>query len=220
MSEETLEEKDSLEEQDEQPEDGEQNEEEKTEAVPLSKYMKEKKQRQEAERKQKEIAQKLAEYEAAKERTDTENRYVQDGVDEKTAKFMAAQDARLARIEEASIEIEIDALSQKELYADAKENANVIKEAMKKYDVTAEQAYMMKLWTPLKAKEFTEKRAQLALYNKDAEQEIDPGPSGSKKPTSLYTHWTDSDKAAFNALREKNSSWTKEQYNELMYKEE
>jgi hypothetical protein len=204
--EETLEEKDSLEEQDEQSEDVEQ--EEKSEAVPLSKYMKERKDRQEAERK-------LAEYKTAKERTEQENKYVQDGVSPETAKIIAAQDERLAKFEDAQITNQIKELAKSDFYSDAESHTDELKEAIKNYKVSAEQAYMMTQWSPLKQKEWAEKQVQLALY-KDGEKEIEPGPAGTTKPKT-YPLWDKHDDAAYSELRKAMPGLTKEEYYKLAH---
>jgi hypothetical protein len=89
---------------------------------------------------------------------------------------------------------------------------------MKKYgDISVEQAYMMKLWTPLKAKELAEKQAQLALY-KDEERDIDPGPSGITKQKT-YPNWDKEDDKALKELQkaQPNAGWTKESYYKTMY---
>jgi hypothetical protein len=211
MENETLEEKDSLEEQDEQLEDVELKEKEE---VPLSKYMKEKKQRQEAERK-------LAEYEAAQERTEQENKYVQNGVDPQVAKHFAEQDAKFAKLEETRILGEIKELSKKDLYSDAGDHTDDIKKAMQTYGVPADQAYMMTVWNDLKAKEFSEKQAQLALYKENAEEkEIETGPSGIEKQKT-YSLWDKNDDLALRELQKAmpDAKWTKESYYKTIHSE-
>ncbi len=205
MENEALEEKDSLEEQDEQQVE----EEPKEESVPLPKYMSEKKKRQDLERQ-------IATLKAAQERTEQENQYVKDGVDPETAKLIAAQDAKLAKLEDARISDEIQSLAQKEMYSDAVEHAEAIKKAMKDYGVTADRAYMMTVWDDLKAKEFSEKQAQLALYKE--EQEIEPGPAGVKKQKT-FPNWTKDDDEALKGLQkaQPNAGWTKETYYKSIY---
>ncbi len=209
---EPLKEKDSLEEQDEQ-QDEEQDKEEKSDTVPLKKYMEEKKRRQDFERQ-------VRDFKAAQERTEQENKYVQDGVDPQVAKHFAEHDAKLAKIEEMRIAGEIKELSQKDLYSDAKDHIDEIKKAMQTYGVPANQAYMMTQWNDLKAKEFAEKQAQLALYDKDetTEKEVETGPSGIAKQKT-YPSWDKEDDKALHELQkaQPDAGWTKESYYKMMY---
>lgn len=218
MSEET-EVKDSQEEQDEQQ--GEElNEQDEKQTVPLAKLMAERKKRQEAERKQTEAERLLAESRAAKERTETENKYVQDGVAPEMAKLFAAQDEKMAKIEDADRDNQIEKLATNDFFSDAAAYKDDIRKRMKDYGIDAETAYMM-IRGPLRAKEVSEKQAQLALYNKDEaeEKDIEPGPAGTAK-IKTYPKMTDSDKRVLSELRKNDPAWTQEKYYKLMYSEQ
>jgi hypothetical protein len=210
MENETLEENDSLEEQNEQQEE----EKEDKQTVPLSKYMSEKKERQRLERE-------MADVKAAQEREETKNKYVQDGVDPEVAKLFAAQDEKMAKIEDMDRNSQIDKLATGDFFSDAPTYKDEIKERMRRYNISAEEAYMM-VRGPLRAKELANQQAQLALYSKEEAEEkgLETGPAGTKK-VKTYPLWEKEDDRALRGLQEAqpNAGWTKEKYYKRHYGE-
>lgn len=211
------------EEQEEASEETEETEEEqeevdkkpaKNDSVPLSKYLTEKKRRQEVE---KLFAQQASEREKLQLRED----FVRRGYPDEEADYLAGekvkQKQRDEQVQSKLVDMEIKDLARGDsFYADAESFKDEIKEKMREKGVDAEEAYMLiRGKARVREVKLEEEQRNLAQRRKTTTKKVENAPSSAaKNPYPL----DDADKKALAGLQKMSpdAQWNVEKYYKLM----
>ena len=198
----------------EEQESTEETKPQKSDSVPLSKYMQEKKRRQELEKQ-------LAADRAEREKLRLKEEFVQRGWPEQEAEYQAAEKVRQQenerKLQDKLTDIEIKDLAKSDsFYADAETFKDDLKEKMRELNCDAETAYML-IRGKARTKEMQIEReatAQARRKSASAKKTESAAPSSPKNPYPLDDH----DKKALAELQkvQPDAGWTVEKYHKLM----
>lgn len=153
----------------------------KKDEVPLSKYMAEKKRRQELERV-------LAQQESERQRLALEQSYLTRGYPENEAKQLASekveQQLNISKVESRLMDMDIKDLTKDPFFADAEAYADEIKETMRSMKVDAEKAYMV-IRGPVRMREYQVEQEQQKTVKRTEKKVTNSKPMASKDPYPL-----------------------------------
>jgi hypothetical protein len=186
----------------------------KSDHVPLSKYMEEKKRRQEAEKI-------ISQQEAEREKYRLTNEYIERGYPEAEAKQLASKDVsqkqELSELKERQWDYDIKDLAKSDVFfADAEAFKDEIKGKMRDLKIGAEEAYMLLRGRSRTLEMKTEiEQSNLAKRQKaEGKKTVNASPSAPKNPYALDAD----DQKALARLRriDPEGKWTAEKYHKLM----
>lgn len=194
-------------------------EEQHSDKVPLSKYMQERKKRQELEA---QIKQSQQQQQYNQDWWATYNSYVANGWPEAEAQRMTNKDLyqkqESEKVNEKLLEFEIKDLAKSDsFYADAVSFKEEIKEKVRKLGISVEDAYMM-VHGKSRVSEYKTQQEQLKLHDRRPQKKVaNAAPSAPKNPYPLDEH----DRKALAELKkaQPGRGWDEKKYYELMKKE-